>query len=154
MKVVLASDHAGYELKCILKAYLEEMGHETFDVGTHSTERCNYSEFGFMAAKKVQSGEYDRGVLICGTGVGISLSANKVKGIRCCVCSEPYSALLSRQHNNTNMLSMGARVVGQDLAKMILKNWMEGEFEGGRHQIRIDQIAEIEETGTIAALEK
>ena len=95
-------------------------------------------------------GECEKGIVCCGTGVGISIAANKVKGIRCVCCSEPYSALLSRQHNNTNMLAMGSRVVGKDLALMIVDQWLQGKYEGGRHQIRLDEIQALEETGEIA----
>lgn len=147
MKIALASDHIGIELKLKLMTWFDEIGITYKDFGTYDDTRCNYPEFGFLAAKAVADKEYDRGIVICGTGVGISLSANKVKGIRCVCCSEPYSALLSRQHNNTNMLAMGSRVVGFDLAKMIVRNFLDGEYEGGRHQVRIDEITNIEEKG-------
>lgn len=111
---------------------------------------CNYPEFAFLAASAVAGGECEKGIVCCGTGVGISIAANKVKGIRCVCCSEPYSALLSRQHNNTNMLAMGSRVVGKDLALMIVDQWLQGKYEGGRHQIRLDEIQALEETGEIA----
>ncbi len=149
MKLALASDHVGRELKLKLMAWFDEQGIAYHDFGTYSEERCNYPEFGFAAARAVAAGEYDRGIVICGTGVGISLAANKVRGIRCVCCSEPYSALLSRQHNNTNMLAMGSRVVGFDLAKMITSCFLDGVYEGGRHQVRIDQISSIEETGSL-----
>lgn len=144
MKIAVGCDHVGYELKGILLRHLEEKGIEYHDFGTNSTERTDYPIYGEAVANAVASGEYDKGLLICGTGVGISLSANKVPGIRAVVCSEPYSALLSRQHNDTNILAMGARVVGSDLALMILDAWLSGVYEGGRHQRRIDMIAEIE----------
>lgn len=147
MKIALGSDHVGRELKLKLMVWFDELGIEYHDFGTYTDERCNYPEFGFAAAKAVASGEFEKGIVICGTGVGISLSANKVKGIRCVCCSEPYSALLSRQHNNTNMLAMGSRVVGFDLAKMIVDCWLKGEYEGGRHQVRVEQIANIENLG-------
>lgn len=147
--IAIACDHVALPLKREIMAYLTELGYEYKDFGTCTEERCNYPEYGYHAAKAVASGECDRGILICGTGVGIGIAANKVKGIRCVTCSEPYSALLSRQHNNSNMLSFGARVVGLDLAKMIVKTWLEGEYEGGRHQVRLDQIAKIETEGTL-----
>ena len=147
--IALASDHVGIELKRHIMEYLDELGLEYHDYGTYTTERCNYPEYALLAANAVASGECEKGIICCGTGIGISIAANKVKGIRCVVCSDCYSALLSRQHNNTNMLSLGSRVVGKDLGLMIVKCWLEGEYEGGRHQVRIDQIAEIEETGTI-----
>ena len=123
----------------------EKYGYEVVNYGTDSTERFNYPVSGEAVANAVVSGEVDKGIVICGTGVGISLAANKVNGIRCVTCSEPYSALLSRQHNNTNMLAFGARVVGIELAKMIVDAWLSGEYEGGRHQVRIDMLKEIEE---------
>jgi ribose 5-phosphate isomerase B len=144
MKIAIGSDHVGYELKRQIIEHLVQKGIEVKDFGSYSTERCDYPVYGYKVAKAVASGEYERGILICGTGVGISLSANKVKGIRAVVCSEPYSAQLSRRHNNTNILAMGARVVGSELARMIVDCWLEAEFEGGRHQKRIDMIAKIE----------
>ena len=143
--IALGSDHAGLPLKRTVAQLLDEMEIPYKDYGTLSEERCNYPEYGYKAAAAVASGECDKGIICCGTGVGISLSANKVKGIRCVVCSEPYSALLSRQHNDTNMLAMGSRVVGSELAKMIVKTWLEGEFKGGRHAVRVDQIMTIDE---------
>ena len=145
MKIGIGNDHVAVEMKNEIKAYLEEKGHEVDKFGTDSTERCNYPEYGEAVANAVVAGEVDCGVLICGTGVGISLSANKVNGIRACVCSEPYSAKLSKQHNNTNIIAFGARVVGIELAKMIVDQWLEAEYEGGRHQVRIDMLKEIEE---------
>ncbi|MBQ6175412.1 MAG: ribose 5-phosphate isomerase B [Clostridia bacterium] len=146
MKLVIGNDHVALEMKYEIMAYLQEKGYEVLNIGTDSPDRFDYPVSGYRAAKMVASGEADGGILICGTGVGISLSANKVRGIRCCVCSEPYSARLSKQHNNTNMIAFGARVVGIELAKMIVDAWLEAEFEGGRHQRRIDMIREIEET--------
>lgn len=148
--IALASDHVGIELKKKLAAHLDALGLAYQDFGTYSTERCNYPEFAFRAARAVADGECEKGVLCCGTGVGISISANKVKGIRCVCCSDPYSALLSRQHNDTNMLAMGSRVVGTDLAIMILDRWLDGVYEGGRHQVRLDEIRQIEEAGQIS----
>lgn len=148
--IALASDHVGIELKKKLAAHLDALGLAYQDFGTYSTERCNYPEFAFRAARAVAEGECEKGVLCCGTGVGISISANKVKGIRCVCCSDPYSALLSRQHNDTNMLAMGSRVVGADLAIMILDRWLDGVYEGGRHQVRLDEIRQIEEVGQIS----
>lgn len=148
--IALASDHVGIELKKKLAAHLDALGLAYQDFGTYSTERCNYPEFAFRAARAVADGECEKGVLCCGTGVGISISANKVKGIRCVCCSDPYSALLSRQHNDTNMLAMGSRVVGADLAIMILDRWLDGVYEGGRHQVRLDEIRQIEEVGQIS----
>lgn len=144
MKIAFGNDHTALELKRELVPYLEGKGHEILDCGTNSPESCDYPVYGERAALAVQSGEADCGLLICGTGVGISLAANKVKGIRAVVCSEPYSAMLSKQHNNTNILALGARVVGPELAKMIVDAWLDAEFLGGRHQRRVDLIMDIE----------
>ena len=146
MKIGIGNDHVAVEYKKEIKKYIEEKyGYEVVNYGTDSTERFNYPVSGEAVANAVVNGEVDKGIVICGTGVGISLAANKVNGIRCVTCSEPYSALLSRQHNNTNMLAFGARVVGIELAKMIVDAWLSGEYEGGRHQVRIDMLKEIEE---------
>ncbi|OUN87233.1 MULTISPECIES: ribose 5-phosphate isomerase B [Enorma] len=150
MKIGIGNDHVAVELKNIIKEHLEQQGHEVVDFGTNSTERFDYPISGYAVGKAVASGDVDLGVLICGTGVGISLAANKVHGIRACVCSEPYSAKLSREHNNTNIIAFGARVVGPELAKMIVDEWLGAEFQGGRHQRRIDMIAEIEETQNLS----
>ncbi|MBQ9796839.1 MAG: ribose 5-phosphate isomerase B [Clostridia bacterium] len=144
MKIAIGNDHVALELKREILQYLTELGHEVIDMGTYSTERCDYPVFGERTAHAVANGEAERGIVICGTGVGISLAANRVRGIRCVVCSEPYSAGLSRAHNNTNMLAFGARVVGSELAKMIVKTWLETEFEGGRHARRVQMLDEIE----------
>lgn len=149
MKLVIGNDHVAVGMKEEIKAYLKERGIEVEDVGTNSPERFHYPVSGYRAARMVANGEADGGILICGTGVGISLAANKVKGIRACVCSEPYSARLSKQHNNTNILAFGARVVGIETAKMIVDEWLAAEYEGGRHQTRLDMIREIEETGNL-----
>ena len=146
MKLAIGNDHVAVDMKNEIKAYLEEKGHEVINVGTDTSERFNYPVSGYKVAKMVASGEVDGGVLICGTGVGISLAANKVHGIRACVCSEPYTARLSKQHNNTNIIAFGARVIGIELAKMIVDAWLEAEYEGGRHSIRVGEIMEIEET--------
>jgi len=150
-KLAIGNDHVAVEMKNEIMAYLQEKGYELINVGTDVPGSFDYPISGYKVAKMVAAGEVDGGILICGTGVGISLSANKVKGIRCCVCSEPYSAKLSKQHNNTNIIAFGARVVGVELAKMIVDSWLEAEFEGGRHQRRIDMIKEIEETQNLEA---
>ena len=144
MKIVLANDHSAVDMKKEILTHLEEKGYQVIDIGTNSPESCDYPVFGERAGKMVASGEADLGILICGTGVGISLAANKVKGVRACDCSEPYSAKLSRMHNDTNILAFGARVVGTELAKMIVDEWLAAEFEGGRHKRRVDMIMEIE----------
>ena len=153
-KLVIGNDHAAVELKNDIMQYLQEKGYEVVNVGTDKNESCNYAEYALKAARMVVICEADGGILICGTGVEISLAANKLRGIRCCVCSEPFTAQLSRQHNNTNMLAFGARVVGPGLAKMIVDAWLNAEFEGGRHQTRVDMIMEIQDTQTLKAVEK
>lgn len=144
MKIAMGNDHSAVEMKNEIKAYLEAKGYEVLNLGTDSTESCDYPVYGEKVGRAVVSGEADLGITICGTGVGISLAANKVKGVRAVVCSEPYSAKLSKMHNNTNVLSFGARVIGVELAKMIVDAWLDAEFEGGRHQRRVDQIMAIE----------
>ena len=146
IKIAIGNDHTAIELKKIIKAHLENRGFFTQDLGTNSTESSDYPIAGFQVAKHVAGGGADCGILICGTGVGISLAANKVKGIRACVCSESYTAKLSKQHNNTNILCIGARVVGDEVAKMIVDAWLDAEFEGGRHGRRVDMIMQIEKT--------
>ena len=144
MKIAIANDHAAVDMKNEIMAYLEEKGYEVVNFGTDTYERCDYPDFAEPAAKAVAGGDCDLGVLICGTGMGMGLAANKVNGIRCCVCSEPYTARLSKQHNNTNMLAFGARVVGLDLAKMIVDEWLGAEFVGGRHAERVAKVMDIE----------
>ena len=146
MKLAIGNDHVAVEMKKEIKKYLEDKGIEVIDVGTNSTESFNYPISGYKVGKMVASGEVDGGVLICGTGVGISLAANKVEGVRAVVCSEPFSAKLSRMHNNTNVLAFGARVVGSELAKMIVDEWLDAEFEGGRHERRVNLLNEIDQT--------
>ncbi len=147
MRIGIGNDHSAVEMKNEVVEFLHSLGHEVVNYGTDSSASCNYPEFGEKVAKAVVAKEVDLGILICGTGVGISLAANKVKGIRAVVCSEPYSARLSRQHNNTNILAFGARVVGIELAKMIITEWLDAEFEGGRHATRVGMIMDIESRG-------
>ena len=144
MKIGIGCDHVGYELKGKVTEHLRELGYEVVDFGTNSSERTDYPIYGEAVARAVVSGACEKGILICGTGVGISLAANKVHGIRAVVCSEPYSALLSRRHNDTNILAFGARVVGADLALMIVDAWLSCVYEGGRHAKRVQMIADIE----------
>lgn len=153
MKLAIGNDHVAIEMKNQIKEYVESKGIEVIDVGTNSPERFNYPISGYKVGKLVASGEVDGGILICGTGIGISLAANKVKGIRACACSEPYSAKLSKQHNNSNIIAFGARVVGVETAKMIVDEWLNASYEGGRHQVRIDMISEIENTGRLSAVD-
>ena len=144
MKLAIGNDHVAVEMKKEIKKYLEDKGIEVIDVGTNSTESFNYPISGYKVGKMVASGEVDGGVLICGTGVGISLAANKVKGVRACVCSEPYSA----------RLTFGARVVGVEMAKMIVDEWVNAKYEGGRHQVRVDMLTEIEQTQGLKAVDE
>lgn len=143
--IAIANDHVGIELKPYIIELLQSRQWQVLDLGPNSNERTDYPEYGKRVAQAVTSGDAELGILLCGTGVGISLAANKVKGIRAVVCSEPYTARLSREHNNTNILAMGSRVVGPELAKMIVSEWLDAQFEGGRHLARIQQIAAIEE---------
>lgn len=144
MKLAIGNDHVAVEMKREIKAYLEEKGIEVVDVGTNSTERFNYPVSGYKVAKLVAAGEVDGGVLICGTGVGISLAANKVKGIRACCCSDSFSCEYTRRHNDANALCMGGRVVGAGLACQLVDIFLNTEFEGGRHQRRIDKLTALE----------
>lgn len=144
MKLAIGSDHGGYELKEYIKKHLEKKGIEFVDCGTDSDESVDYPEFGHKVAEAIKEGKCDRGIVVCGTGIGISISANKVPGIRCALCSDCYSARMSREHNNANVLALGARVIGQDLALEIVDTWVKAEFEGGRHERRVNKIADIE----------
>ena len=123
---------------------MEAKGYEVIDFGTNSSESCDYPVFGEKVGRAVAAGEADYGIAICGTGIGIGIAAGKVKGVRVCTCSEPYSARLSRMHNNTNVLSFGARVIGAEMAKMIVDEWLDNTYEGGRHERRVAQLMEIE----------
>jgi ribose 5-phosphate isomerase B len=143
MKIAIGNDYTGVRLKNVIVAHLSQKGHEIINLGINVEENCYYAEYGKKVAAEVISGRADLGIAICGTGVGISLAANKVKGIRAVVCSEPFTAKLSREHNNTNILAFGSRVVGDELAKMIVDSWLEAEFEGGRHIKRIELIEEL-----------
>lgn len=144
-RIAFGCDHVGFILKDDIVAHLRQRGIDVVDKGAWSTERTDYPRYASAVAESVAAGEVDGGILICGTGVGISIAANKHPGIRAVVCSEPYSAQLSRQHNNTNILAFGARVIGLELAKMIVDAWLDAEFEGGRHQGRVDAIGAIEQ---------
>jgi len=144
MKIGLGCDHAGYELKEYIKEFLEKENIEYIDFGTNSTESVDYPEFGEKVAEAVKSGECDKGIICCGTGIGISISANKVPGIRCALCSDCYSARMSIEHNNANVLALGARVIGKDLALEIVNTWLKAEFLGGKHERRVNKIRDIE----------
>jgi len=140
MKIAFGCDHVALEMKSHIKDHILAKGFDVLDFGTFTDETCNYPVYGIKVAKAIAAGEADLGILICGTGVGISLAANRIRGIRAVVCSEPYTAMLSRQHNDTNILAFGARVIGIELAKMIVDQWLAAEFEGGRHKERVDMI--------------
>lgn len=145
MKIAIGNDHAATELKMEIMEYVKSLGYEVINLGTDGHESCNYPEFGEKVGRAVVSGEADCGILICGTGVGISIAANKVKGVRCGVCSDTTTAHLIKEHNNANIIAFGARIVGSELAKDIVKSYLDAEFMGGRHQNRIDIISEIEQ---------
>ncbi len=145
MKIGIGNDHAAVAMKNEIAGYLEELGYEVVNYGTDSDESCSYAVYGEKVARAVAAKDVDLGILICGTGLGISLAANKVRGIRAAVCSEPCTARLSRQHNDANILAFGARIIGIETAKEIVKAWLDAEFEGGRHQARVDMIMAIEE---------
>lgn len=144
MKIGLGCDHGGFDLKQTIAEHLSAKGIDYTDYGTYSKDSCDYPDYGYKVAKAVTAGECTYGILVCGTGIGISLAANKVEGIRCAVVSDTFSAEMSKAHNNANMLSLGERVVGKGLALKIVDTWLETEFEGGRHQLRVEKIMEIE----------
>ena len=146
MKIVIASDHGGFELKKQIAAYLDELGYEYADFGCYSSESIDYPDIAFPAAEAVASGEYERGILICGTGIGVSICANKVRGVRCALCGDVLSAELTRQHNDSNMLAMGGRIIGIETAKAIVRTWLSTDFLGGRHERRIAKITGYDET--------
>ena len=143
MKIVFGCDHAGFPLKGVVVQHLKELGHEVVDVGCYDPEPVDYPVIGEKAARKVASGECELGVIVCGTGIGISLAANRVKGARAAACSEPYSAEMARRHNNANIISLGARVVGEGVALSIVDAFLNARFEGGRHTARVDMIDNI-----------
>ena len=147
MKIAIGNDHAAVAMKQEVAAYLKELGHEVVNMGTDRAESCNYPEYGEKVARAVAGGEADCGVLICGTGIGISIAANKVHGIRCALCGDCYSAEKSREHNDANMLALGGRVLGEGLALKIVDTFLDTEFAGGRHARRLAKIAAIEERG-------
>ena len=146
-KLVIGCDHAAPELKAIVRDHLIERGFDVVDVGTHTTDSCNYPDYAHALCKKIQSGECELGILICGTGIGMSMAANKHKGIRAACCSDTFSARLTRLHNDANVLCFGARVVGQGLALDLADIFVDTEFEGGKHKTRIDMFAAFEDTG-------
>ncbi len=144
MKIALGADHAGFPLKERIKEYLEEKGYQVIDMGTYSRESVHYPNFAEKVARAIQRGEADRGILICGTGIGMSITANKFKGIRAALCTNEYMARMSRRHNDANVLCLGERVLGVELALSIVETWLKEEFEGGRHEVRVKLISDIE----------
>ena len=145
MKIAIACDHGALDMKNMLVSYLEGQGHSVTDFGTHTNASCDYPEFAAAAAQAVASGECQRGIVLCTTGIGMSIAANKVKGIRCALLSDVVSAQLTREHNDTNMMAMGAGIVGNILAQQIVDTWLDTEFSGGeRHQRRIDKMMALE----------
>ena len=144
MKIGIGNDHAAVAMKNEIKAYLEELGHEVVDYGTYTEDSCDYPDYASQAAKAVASGECEKGVVVCGTGIGVSITCNKVDGIRCALCHDVFSAKATRAHNDTNMIAMGQRVIGEGLAVEILNAWLHTEFEGGRHVKRIEKMMALE----------
>ena len=144
MKIAIASDHGGFNLKEHIKAYLAAKDIACVDFGTDSTASCDYPVFGRAAAEAVASGQCEKGIVICTTGIGISITANKVKGIRCALCADSLTAELTRKHNNSNMLAMGAGVIGANMAERIVDTFLSTEFEGGRHERRVNLISDME----------
>ena len=140
MKIAIGNDHGALELKLHVVKYLEQQGHEVVNFGTDTADSCDYPVYAEKVCKAVVSGEADKGILICGTGIGISIAANKIHGVRCALCSEPVSAALARQHNDANIVAMGARTIGPVMAEGIVDVFLNTEFQGGRHQRRVDKI--------------
>ena len=141
--IVIGSDHAGYALKELVKDYLTALNIEVEDCGTYSEESVDYADFGIAVAGKVSSGDFKRGILVCGTGLGMSMVANRFKYVRSALCNDIFSAMMSRQHNDSNILVLGGRVIGVELAKEIVQVWLKTSFEGGRHKSRIDKFDTI-----------
>jgi len=141
MKIAIGADHGGYELKERLKTVITELGHEVIDVGCHSIASVDYPDFAAAVSTQVVSGSCQSGILVCGTGIGMSIAINRDPRIRAALCHDEYTARLSREHNNANVLCLGARVTGQGAAEAIVKTWLNSVFEGGRHQIRLDKFS-------------
>lgn len=140
MKISLASDHGGLQLKNQIAIYLQQLGHEVVDFGTNSPDSCDYPDFAYPAAEAVASGVCERGILVCTTGIGVSMVANKVKGVRCALCLNEDMAKMTRMHNNANVVAMGQKYVSWEVAKQIVDNFLNTQFEGGRHAQRVDKI--------------
>lgn len=144
MRVALAADHGGYHLKEAIKGWLSELGIAAEDFGTHTPDSVDYPDYARVVAEKVAAGEFDRGILVCGTGIGMSIAANKVPGIRAALCHDVFSARATREHNDSNVLTLGERVIGQGLARAIVEAWLGAEFAGGRHAARVEKIRALE----------
>ena len=144
--IIIGSDHAAYDLKEKVKAFLVERGIDVKDVGSHSEESVDYPDFGIKVASMVSTGKFERGILLCGTGIGMSMVANKFPHVRAALCTDLFSAIMSRRHNNSNILVLGGRVVGEALALEIVRAWLETPFDGGRHQLRLDKFNKIDPT--------
>jgi len=149
-KIPIGSDHAGFKIKKELVEYLKELGYEPEDVGTNSPESADYPDYARVVAEKVSSGERKRGVLICGTGIGMSITANKFPGVRAALCMNEYMAKVARSHNDSNILALGGRVLDEDQARAILKKWLETKFEGGRHARRLAKITSLEKNVNVS----
>lgn len=145
--LAIGSDHGGFELKKAVMKHLAERGVEYRDYGTFSAESCDYPDFGEDVGRAVASGECERGIVICGTGIGISIAANKVRGVRCALCGDCYSAQMCREHNDANVLALGARVLGEGLALKIVDTYLDSSFQGGRHARRVAKIMALEDKG-------
>lgn len=145
MKIVIGSDHGGFHLKEVLKQHLAERGFEFNDAGTYTEDSCDYPDIALKVCREITEGKAGRGILVCGTGIGMSMAANKVKGIRAALCGDVFSATMSREHNDANVICMGERVLGPGLAISILDAWLDTEFAGGRHARRVSKIMAIEE---------
>ena len=144
MKIAMGCDHGGYELKEALKKTIEKLGHEVEDFGCYSLDSCDYPDFGAAAARAVADGRCEKGIVVCTTGIGISIAANKIKGIRCAHCADCLQAQLTRQHNNANMMAIGAGFTGPNMAKQMVEVFLSTEFEGGRHERRVNKMMELE----------
>jgi ribose 5-phosphate isomerase B len=144
MKIAIASDHGAFTLKEELRSWLTEQGHEVVDFGCHGLESCDYPNYAAPAARAVAAGECEKGIVLCTTGIGVSIAANKVKGVRCALCADTWTAQMTRRHNDANVLAIGAGVVGPQLAREIVKTFLSTEFEGGRHQRRVDLLTALE----------
>jgi len=148
MKIMVGCDHGGYPLKSAIVSYLQNRGYEVYDIGAHSAESCDYPEYAVRVARSVSGGEVERGILVCGSGIGMSIAANRIRGVRAVQPNEPYAAKMSRRHNNSNVLCLGGRLIGVDMATEIVDVWLNEPFEGGRHQRRVELIDRLGSEGS------